>query len=422
MALTSAWLRPPRLRTEAEEERERHATWYELFFDLVFVATIAQLAASLSREPTTAGFLRFAGLFVPVGWAWAGFTFYANRFDTDDVVYRLLKALAMLAIAALAISVHSVMRGGHGTATFAISYVATRTCLIALYLRARRHVAGAGRRLIHIYLLGFSAGAGLWLLSIAIPGPARYWVWASALLLELMLPLFGWRALGAAAVNAPHATERYGQFFIIVLGESIVAVVSGIAGTHLTSAGFALATCGLAIGLCLWWIYFDLADTSVVGRGLLGLVYVYGHFPLLAGVAAVGAGTKIAITHADAGGLGAGARWAMSGGLACYLLALALLHVAAEWTSLRDRAFIGRLVSAAVVLVLAGAGAGLPPVAFVAILSVTLIAQLVLELLTYPAGAASVWAPASAGYGVTSGSSCGSTPGIAYSSSSPGGG
>lgn len=394
--MASAWLQPPRLRTEAEEELERHATWYELFFDLVFVATVAQLATSLSRDPTATGFLRFAGLFVPIVWAWAGFTFYANRFGTDDVVYRLVKAAAMLAIAALAVSVHSVMHGGHETVTFAISYVATRCCLLALYVRARRHIAGAGRSLINIYLAGYSTGAGLWLLSSAVPGPARFWVWAAALLLELLMPVFGWRALREAAVNASHITERFGQFFIIVLGESIVAVVAGIAGTHLSTAAFALASCGLAIGLCAWWIYFDLADTSVVGRGLLGLVYVYAHFPLLAGIAALGAGTKLAITHADAGGLGVGARWAMCGGLACYLLALALLHIGAEWTSLRDRAFVGRLLCATVAIVLAAAGASLPPVVFVAILSVTLIAQLILELLTYPLGAASVWTPPAA--------------------------
>ncbi|HEX4563079.1 MAG TPA: low temperature requirement protein A [Solirubrobacteraceae bacterium] len=390
----SAWLQPPRLRTLDEEDDERHATWFELFFDLVLVAAVSQLAAALSREPTVDGFLRFAGLFVPIGWAWAGFTFYANRFGTDDVIYRLVKALAMLAITALAVSVHSVMRGGHGSVTFALSFVATRICLLALYARARRHVSGPGRGLIDIYLAGFSAGAAVWLISIAVPGPARYWMWAGALAFELMLPALAWRLLGSAAVNASHITERYGQFFIIVLGEAVVAVVAGIAGTHLGAAAFALATCGLAIGLCLWWIYFDLADTSVVGRGLLGLVFVYAHFLLLAGVAAVGAGIKIAITHANAPSLGAGARWAICGGLALYLLSLALLHIAAEWTSLRDRAFIGRLVSAAVVIVLAAAGGGLAPVAFAAILAAMLIAQLALELATYPLGASSVWVPA----------------------------
>src|SRR6185503_3022478 len=35
------WLRPPQLRT-LEEQGERHATWLELFFDLVFVISIAE--------------------------------------------------------------------------------------------------------------------------------------------------------------------------------------------------------------------------------------------------------------------------------------------------------------------------------------------------------------------------------------------
>jgi low temperature requirement protein LtrA len=388
----SVWLRPPRLRTQADEEGERHATWYELYFDLVFVAAVAQLATALSHQPTSAGFLRFAGLFVPIAWTWSGFTFYANRFDTDDVAYRLVKAVAMLAIAALAISVHSVMRGGHGSVAFAGSYVVTRGCLLALYLRARRHVSGPGRRLIHLYLGGFSAGAALWLVSIAVPGPARYWLWGAGIALELAMPPLGWRALGAAAINAAHVTERFGQFFIIVLGESVVAVVAGIAGTHFSAATSVVAVAGFVIALCLWWIYFDLADTSVVGRGSLGLVYVYAHFPLLAGVAAVGAGTKLAITHADASGLGAGTRWAICGGLASYLLSLALLHIAAEWSSPRDRAVLGRLALSALAVALAASGGALRPVLFVAILAIVLVAQLVLELLTYPAGAASVLA------------------------------
>jgi low temperature requirement protein LtrA len=389
-ATRSAWLRPPRLRTQAAEEEERHATWYELYFDLIFVAAVSQLAAALSREPTLVGFARFCGLFVPIAWAWSGFTFYANRFDTDDVIYRLLKAGAMLAIASLAISVPSVMRGGHSSVAFAVSFVATRACLLALYVRARRHDRGVARRLIDVYLVGFSVGAAVWLSSIAIPGPGRYWLWAAALSLELTMPVLGWRALGTAAINASHLTERFGGFFIIVLGESVVAVVAGVAGTHFSPATSAVAVAGFVIALCLWWIYFDLADTSVVGRGKMGLVFLYAHFPLLAGVAAFGAGTKLAIKGADAPNLEAGARWAIAGGLAFYLLSLAALHAGAEWTSMRDRAFQGRLACSAFVVALAAAGGAMRPVVFMVILAVAFVAQLILELVTYPLGAASV--------------------------------
>src|SRR5205085_919414 len=88
MAGPTVWSRPPRLRTLEDAEEERRATWLELFFDLVFVVAVGQVAHRLTHDTSTAGFLRFAGLFVPVLWAWTGFTFYANRFDTDDAIYR----------------------------------------------------------------------------------------------------------------------------------------------------------------------------------------------------------------------------------------------------------------------------------------------------------------------------------------------
>ena len=172
-----------------------------------------------------------------------------------------------------------------------------------------------------------------------------------------------------------------------------MSVVAGVAGTHFSAAAAAIAVAGFVIALCLWWIYFDLADTSVVGRGVLGLVYVYAHIPLLGGVAALAAGTKIAITHADASTLEAGARWAMCGGLACYLLSLAVLHLSAEWTKPRERAFLGRLTVSGALIVLAAAGAGLAPIVFVTILAAMLLAQLVLELLSPAVGAASVFSP-----------------------------
>ena len=72
MATASRWHDPPRLRTLEDAGDERHATWLELFFDLVFVVAIAQLADGLAEDPSLRGFLIFAGLFVAVWWAWVG--------------------------------------------------------------------------------------------------------------------------------------------------------------------------------------------------------------------------------------------------------------------------------------------------------------------------------------------------------------
>ena len=148
------------------------------------------------------------------------------------------------------------------------------------------------------------------------------------------------------------------------------------------------------VALCLWWICFDLADTSVVGRGALGLVFVYCHFPLLAGVAAFGAGTRLAIEHAAQPGLDAGTRWALAGGLGAFALSLAVIHIGAEWTSLRDRTFLGRIGLVVVAITLAAAGAGIGPLAFTGLLGAAVLGQLLLEATTPRTGAATVYQPA----------------------------
>lgn len=387
----STWLRPPELRT-ATDAAERHATWLELFFDLVLVAAISQLATGLTHDLSFGGFARFAGLFVPIGWAWSGFTFYANRFDTDDLVYRVVVSVAMLAVAAMAVNVQPTMLHGD-SAGFALSFVGVRAALIFLYARAWRFTTGPGRRVAAIFGRGFTTGAGFWLASLAFHGPARYTLWAVALMVEMVQPVFAWRLLGGIAINASHITERFGLFFIIVLGEAVVAIVAGNSGLKFGLTTSVVAVASFAAATSLWWIYFDLADTSVLGRGMLGLVFVYTHFLLLAGVAALGAGLKVAIKHSHAAQLSPGERWAVCGGAAAYLLSLAILHLAAEWTSRSDRAFVGRVVLAALLVALALVGGALAPAVFMTVVAAGLLAQLVLEAVTYPTGAASVWTP-----------------------------
>jgi hypothetical protein len=62
-----------RLQEAGEERVERHATWTELFFDLVFVVAVAQLAAGLHADATLDGAIAFVGLFAPVWWTWTNY-------------------------------------------------------------------------------------------------------------------------------------------------------------------------------------------------------------------------------------------------------------------------------------------------------------------------------------------------------------
>ena len=176
------WLQPPRLLTLAGDE-DRHASWLELFFDLVFVVAIAQLSHYLVVDHSAKGFVLFAALFMPVFVAWQGYMAYATRFDTDDLAFRLSYFGAMLGIAAMAVLVDDVAHGDN-SAAFALAYVFLRCIMLGLYARAWRAVPEA-RPLIRFYGTGYALGVALWIVSLAVPTPWRYALWIVAQIVEL---------------------------------------------------------------------------------------------------------------------------------------------------------------------------------------------------------------------------------------------
>ncbi|MBA2359078.1 MAG: low temperature requirement protein A, partial [Actinobacteria bacterium] len=192
---------------------------------MVFVVAVAQLAGTLSADPTLGGFLEFAGLFAPIWWAWVGFTFYADRFDTDDVVHRLLVLAGMFGMATLAVQVPGA--AGETARAFTVAYLVVRGLVIVLNARAWRHVPPA-RPMLTAFISGFTLGWLLWASSLLVGGPARYWLWAAGTAIEIGTPLVSRRVIQAAPIHASHIPERMGLFIIIVLGESVLAVVVGV--------------------------------------------------------------------------------------------------------------------------------------------------------------------------------------------------
>ena len=245
MATASRWHDPPRLRTVDDDDGdERHATWLELFFDLVFVVAIAQLADGLAEDPSLRGFLIFAGLFVAVWWAWVGYTFYADRFDTDDPPHRVLMLAGMFAVAILASVIPDAFHGE--TASFALAYAGVRAIVVVLNARAWWHLPAA-RPLLDVYIPAFSASIALFLVSVAVEPPYRYWIWALALLIDLGTPLASQERIRQVPIHSSHTRERSGLFTIIVFGESILAVVLGTTTVSWGVESAATAALGFAI-------------------------------------------------------------------------------------------------------------------------------------------------------------------------------
>jgi low temperature requirement protein LtrA len=394
--LPQRFVRPQVLRNLTNEQRaeERTSTWLELFFDLCFVVAVAALARGLHDEPNLGGMLRFLGLFVPVWWSWMIFTWYATAFDNDDVPYRVTLFVAMLSILGLAASVGRIGVDPAATVSFVLAYALMRILVAGLFLRAGRHVPVALRRFVGFYLAGYVFGAVIWLSSLFVPPPYRYAVWAIGLFVELLGPILAVRTLDNPRISfhPRHIPERYGLFTLIVLGESVLAVAAGTAGTHWAPAGVLTAVAGFVAAVCIWWLYFDHVGSSGIELGPRPAFYWgYGHYAVYAGIAAFGVGVQLAIEATaphyalageapPSGGYDLGARAVLACGVVLFLAASAFVDRVNEGAA-NDRVLFVRLAAVALLVVVTALGSVFSPLAFTATVSLVLLALTIYETL-----------------------------------------
>ena len=372
-------------RIAQDTSGERHATWLELFFDLVFVVAVAALARFLHEDLTAAGLLAFVLLFVPVWWQWIDFSYFLDQFDTHDLLHKLVLFAVMFGVIALAIAIPGALHGG--AVQFTLAMIALRTLMVWHYWRAWRNVPES-HELTGRYLLSFSVALGVWLLSLAVPEPAKYAVWALAQAIEIANGPITYATIRHVPRQVSHMDERFGLFVIIVLGEAVVQVAAGIADVRWQGSGTVAAVSAFLLAACAWWLYFLRADASVIHRALrsdrhnllLAYVYGYSHFFVFAGITAAAVGAEVAIHAAPGGQLPAGAGLVLSAGLAAYLFGVTALQYAAP-RSLPRAVIAGRLATAALVGLVLPESAVLGPARALAGLAVAFVALTAWETL-----------------------------------------
>jgi low temperature requirement protein LtrA len=376
----SIWQRPV---LRGGEPGHRQATWAELFFDLIFVVAVAQLATLLLEHPTWRGAGIYAIAYIPVWLSWIAATFYANRFDTDDLSQRLITFAQMATVAGMAASVAE-----EAAVQFAISIALFRLLVAVSYWRVRMSIPadrGFADRMVGL----MSVTALIWFASVFVEGNTRLAVWGVVIAIEVGVSLLpsSRRQRGAIPIHMSHLVERFGLFTIIVLGETVLAVVIGVAHAHWVGSAVVFAAVGLTMSFSLWWIYFESVTGSPLQNigGLRPAVWVYAHAPLVIAITALGVGIEVAVFTDLGERLEIPNTLILAGALAVALLAIAFVLAAETPSEHRVRVFVGRLP--AVLLALA---AGLLPVAaqtLLVVLAVIAAAQAAVDVRTTRRGA-----------------------------------
>jgi low temperature requirement protein LtrA len=367
----------PRLRTLDPVEGERHASWLELFFDLVYVLAVSQVAHVLSDHSDLSGFLKYVALFVPVWWSWVGFTFYADRFESEETAYRVLTFAGMFAVTGLSLTLGNAFSPAGDTA-FIICYVLVRLVLITLYARSAYYIPLA-RAFSMQFIFGLGAASVLLLISLAFAPPFRYAIWAAALVLELATPFLSLRIARLFPIDRSHIPERFGLFTIIVLGEAVISTANGASKVVWNVSTIAAAVLGFAIAACIWWINFDFVeDSAIKSRSLRErFIYLYGHFFIVASIVAVGIGVEHAIKESAEAHLHFPTLALLSVGVAVYFAVITIIRFIADICYLINV----RLVTIAAALSLLYFGQFMSPLAVLAILWLLFSASVWLETL-----------------------------------------
>jgi low temperature requirement protein LtrA len=344
------------------KNEERHATWLELFYDLVFVVTISQLSHYLLHDVSLSNFFGFLFLFIPVWWSWIGTTFFATRFYSDDLGHRLLLLLQMGGAGAMAVNISGAFNNNFSG--FALSYAFMRLILVIEYVRVFRAIKSSesANPLVKRYIIGFSIAAIIWLISAFVPfTEIRFALWTIGLTIDFATPISNSKLASKFAPHISHLPERMGLFTLIVLGESIVGIVNGLTEQIWDVYSVIEASLGLCVSFSLWWLYFDSTGRLPIqilrekGRISLYLIWLYTHFPLVVAITAVGVGIRRLVSSEQHSVLSNSDLWLICGSVAISLISQSVLHLISidkdthDFTR-RKKFAISRIVSAIIII------------------------------------------------------------------------
>ncbi len=362
-------------RTSGGLGEERRTSPLELLWDLVFVFAVTQVTALLSADLTWRGFGQSMLVLALIWWAWSAFVWATNAQAASSPSLRACLLLATLFIFIAGLAVPRAFHGG-GT-LFTVTYAVVRLLHLALYADASRRGSAAWSAIAG-FALCVVVGMALLIIGSLFDGGTRVLLWVLAAAIDYAGPawLTRERLRGLQRVAVAHFAERYSLFVIICLGESIVTIGVGARHEGLSFAVVAAVSLGLLITIGLWWTYFDRSADAAERRlrehddPVLAAAdaYSYLHLVIVAGIIIFAVGVSGAV-HAVTEPLRTGARLALCGGVAIYLLG----HVAFR---LRIMAQLGRgkLLVAFALLVLAFAGSSLPAWGLAAVITVLLAA------------------------------------------------
>jgi low temperature requirement protein LtrA len=292
----------------------QRATFLELFLDLVFVFALSRLSQRLAEDLTTQRRIllpevgQTALLLLALWLVWSLAAWVTSRYDPQRTAIQLTILGIMLGSMAIAVTLPKAFEGA--APIFAGAYVAVQIGRpLALLLLLRGHEQW---RIPVRIVCWHTVSAVLWIVGAVLHiGAADAALWMLALVIEYAGLILGWPTPGLGrsrisqwAIAIEHLAERYRQFVLIALGESILLTGITFSGGGFEAGRTLAFMVAFATIVLLWRIYFgrsgEALASGVIGhprRGRIVEFGIYTHLVIVAGIVATAVGHELVIEH-----------------------------------------------------------------------------------------------------------------------------
>ncbi len=271
--------------------------WLELFFDLMFVGVISAISHDMNGNPSIVRALEGAGLVVIVWGLWFNVTALTNLSGGIVRWGRIGVFASMAGMGVVAVGIGDLHRTGAWA--FVIGLAIARTSVWPSWaLTRRRQSLGQLRPAVYGPILGV-----LWVSTAVAPSSWRWGLWGVLLAVELVISVLT-PTTATYTLDGGHMVERIGLFVLIVLGESVVQIVSAASG-HRSAAAWVTTAASFALICALWWLVYEatvsrMEESAVARSGVMALVELLGggQLSVIVGLVLLAPGLATGIEHA----------------------------------------------------------------------------------------------------------------------------
>ncbi|MGV1005046.1 MAG: low temperature requirement protein A [Candidatus Nanopelagicales bacterium] len=260
-------------------------SWLELFYDLAFVAAIVVVTSPFAYSPTLVSAAWLLITFSLIWTTWLMAALYLARVTVDRRGQLLLLASQMGLVLLLAVNADAaddLLVSRSDGPIFALILVS------ALVLRARAQRDGSWPASGPSHWVRKVLAVVAFVSSAWISGAPYVLLWALGLFLVLSSVEFG--SLPTPA-QEQHLARRFGEFTIIMLGETFVKIGLTASAEPLDQLDWIGLPLAFALMAMIWWLYFSLdAPAGIPSHSGHRIGWVLGHFPLQLSIAMLAIG------------------------------------------------------------------------------------------------------------------------------------